>query len=614
MKIIDVKDQVSLSFAKCVELVLSGIKYRLFRAAITVTIIALAVAFLMTMLTESFVAGRVAKEINQRTAPRKTFDFWVSRISAPLTEQDLTKELSKSAEGDPRWKELAAWGKLDDSQLAALGDVAGRQMLYQRYFADLGEGKLRPLFGRARGEEIFRALQDQQAYDRFEEEFRVLGLKMDTSLEDLKALLADWKEAKPHRQAIIDGNRKALAKVGQEPKIVLAAADDSLRELLNANDFQLASEDLQQIRYQASLNVDAERMLRLLKIGRVKNRLADRRGAELADIDAPMYFSEISSSRGAAWLRDLVTELSETIRRLEKDLPTQRAEVAKLQAKAAAMEDQILKLQAKATEQKKALEKVKAEVGDQPDAAGKDALAQAQEADDLAAGQLKEAEDNYDLFKEGQRASEGKPKIVGLADLQQKLKRDTEAARSLMPVRAGIDSFDPTPERIKLVAASRTEQRKLAEIEATVSQAAGAEAVFLGYSSRTMWLIAVSFMVCVVGIANAMLMSVTDRFREIATMKCLGATDAYIMINFILESCLQGTAGGIIGALLGFLLGTLRSLASYGWMAMQHLPWELTAITAVVAVVVGVILSALAAVYPAWIAARLAPMEAMRIE
>jgi len=97
-------------------------------------------------------------------------------------------------------------------------------------------------------------------------------------------------------------------------------------------------------------------------------------------------------------------------------------------------------------------------------------------------------------------------------------------------------------------------------------------------------------------------------------MKCLGATDGYIMTNFILESCLPGTVGGIIGAILGLLLGSLRSLSNYGWMALQHLPWELIGITAVVSVVVGVVLSALAAVYPAWIAARLAPMEAMRIE
>jgi len=609
MKAIDVKDQTSLPFSKCVELVLSGIKYRLFRAAITVTIISLAVAFLMTMLTESFVAGRVANEIDQRTAPRKTFDFWVSRISAPLTEQDLTIELAGASKSGPRWQEFAAWGNLDDSQLETLSDVARRQAMYQNYFAGLGEGKLRPLFGRARGGEIFRALQGEQAYARFEEEFRILALKMDTSLEQFKILLSDWKATASQREAILNGNREALTQIkdsmgGKEAKVILAGADEQLRKLLEANNFRLAAEDLQQIRYQASLSLDAETMLGLLKIGRVKNRLADRRGAELADIDAPMFFAEISSSKGAKWLRDLVTELSKTIKQLEVDLPAQRAEVAKLQARAAAMDDRILKLQANKTRLSKALEQAKAD--------GNPGLAQ--KAYDEAVEELESAEDEYELLKEGQRATDDQPEVAGLANLKQKLKRDTEASRSLMPLRANIDSFDLTPDRIKLVASNRMEQKRLSEIEATVSQTAGAEGAFLGYSSRTLWLIAVSFLVCVVGIANAMLMSVTDRFREIATMKCLGATDAYIMINFILESCLQGTAGGILGALLGFVLGTLRSLSSYGWMAMQHLPWELTAGTALVSMVVGVVLSALAAVYPAWIAARLAPMEAMRIE
>ena len=53
--------------------------------------------------------------------------------------------------------------------------------------------------------------------------------------------------------------------------------------------------------------------------------------------------------------------------------------------------------------------------------------------------------------------------------------------------------------------------------------------------SKQMWLIGLSLLVCVVGIANAMLMSVTERFREIGTMKCLGALDSFIVKLFLLE-------------------------------------------------------------------------------
>ena len=136
----------------------------------------------------------------------------------------------------------------------------------------------------------------------------------------------------------------------------------------------------------------------------------------------------------------------------------------------------------------------------------------------------------------------------------------------------------------------------------------------LGFNSRMLSLIGVSFMVCIVGIANAMLMSVTERFREIATMKCLGATDGFIMVNFILESVMQGVAGGVMGVFLGFLLGTLRSWASYGWLALSNYPAMPILAAAGVALAVSILISALAAVYPAYVAARLAPMEAMRIE
>ena len=58
--------------------------------------------------------------------------------------------------------------------------------------------------------------------------------------------------------------------------------------------------------------------------------------------------------------------------------------------------------------------------------------------------------------------------------------------------------------------------------------------------AKQTWLISLSLLVCVVGIANAMLMSVTERFREIGTMKCLGALDSFIMTIFLMESGLQG--------------------------------------------------------------------------
>jgi hypothetical protein len=187
---------------------------------------------------------------------------------------------------------------------------------------------------------------------------------------------------------------------------------------------------------------------------------------------------------------------------------------------------------------------------------------------------------------------------------------------SLLAAKDQILQFNLTPQRIMQAASHQQAQANLNLVEAVVSQAAasGTTSSSSAFSSRTIWLLVVSFLVCIVGIANAMLMSVTERFREIATMKCLGATDGFIMVNFILESVMQGLAGSAAGMLLGLLLGSLRSVTAYGWVALQNFPVMDILTTAGLSVVVGVVVSALAAVYPASVAARLAPMEAMRIE
>jgi ABC-type antimicrobial peptide transport system permease subunit len=143
--------------------------------------------------------------------------------------------------------------------------------------------------------------------------------------------------------------------------------------------------------------------------------------------------------------------------------------------------------------------------------------------------------------------------------------------------------------------------------------ARGSSGVF-GLSLRIVSLIAVSLLVCVVGIVNAMLMSVTERFTEIATMKCLGATDGVVMANFMLEAGFQGVVGGCIGGVLGVLLGIMRGTLQFGVLALQHIPVTGMAVTFGIIVGVGVILAVVAAVYPAWLAARLSPMEAMRVE
>lgn len=135
-----------------------------------------------------------------------------------------------------------------------------------------------------------------------------------------------------------------------------------------------------------------------------------------------------------------------------------------------------------------------------------------------------------------------------------------------------------------------------------------------GISAQQIWLITMSLIVCVVGIANAMLMAVTERFREIGTMKCLGALNRFIVELFLLESGFQGLAGAIVGALLGCLFTILFNLKSYGLDLFWNFPlWQTLAIIAV-ACIIGMILAVVGAAGPAYQAAKMPPAEAMRVE
>src|ERR1051325_5130704 len=83
-----------------------------------------------------------------------------------------------------------------------------------------------------------------------------------------------------------------------------------------------------------------------------------------------------------------------------------------------------------------------------------------------------------------------------------------------------------------------------------------------GERDRQLWLVTLSLVVCTVGIANSMLMSVTERFKEIGTMKCLGAMDGFIVKLFLLQAGFLGMVASILGWLIGYgaivLVGVIR--------------------------------------------------------
>ncbi|MGF1449067.1 MAG: ABC transporter permease [Opitutales bacterium] len=170
-----------------------------------------------------------------------------------------------------------------------------------------------------------------------------------------------------------------------------------------------------------------------------------------------------------------------------------------------------------------------------------------------------------------------------------------------------------TPEDLVAVARHKGEEQRLGQIEQS-SAGLGGGSGFLGLGERLGWLLIVSLVVCVVGIANAMLMSVTERYREIATLKCLGALDRSILWIFVMEASLLGLVGGLIGSFVGMLIALGRMAAGYGDIAFLSLPLLGLLGSLLGSIILGMLLAAVASVYPSLKAARLAPMEAMRIE
>jgi putative ABC transport system permease protein len=135
-----------------------------------------------------------------------------------------------------------------------------------------------------------------------------------------------------------------------------------------------------------------------------------------------------------------------------------------------------------------------------------------------------------------------------------------------------------------------------------------------GSSPKDRWLAILSLIVCVVGIVNAQLMAVTERFREIGTFKCLGALNSFVVRIFVLEGIYQGIFGGFIGSLLGILVSTLSLTLKFGWCSILYWPALGMLLTIVWGLFLAALLSLLGVMYPALVAARMEPAVALRAE
>jgi len=128
----------------------------------------------------------------------------------------------------------------------------------------------------------------------------------------------------------------------------------------------------------------------------------------------------------------------------------------------------------------------------------------------------------------------------------------------------------------------------------------------------------IALVVASIGIMNTMLTSVMERTREIGIMKAIGATNTDIMSIFIIEGTLVSGIGGVIGILLGVFGSQGLTLILSGFMRMgggsSSLTPIITVMSVVLAVTVSLLVGVMSSLYPAWKAARMSPIEAVRYE
>lgn len=111
-----------------------------------------------------------------------------------------------------------------------------------------------------------------------------------------------------------------------------------------------------------------------------------------------------------------------------------------------------------------------------------------------------------------------------------------------------------------------------------------------------------------IGLMNIMMVSVTERTREIGVRKALGATPAKIRQQFLIEAIVICQVGGICGIILGIIVG--NSVAKLLDATSFVIPWAWMVLSMVVCVVVGII----SGFYPAYKASKLDPIESLRYE
>lgn len=490
MKDIIVTNQPRLSFRRILRITVDGIRYRLFRAAVTVAVIAVAVAFLLNILSESLIKRAVANDTRERLAQARLVHAWTSRLGSPSAPEAILREAALAVQGDARHLALQKMGGLDANEAAAFRQLARTASGYLDFFKGLDYARRRRLVHQAEGIEILDNLAAPAGLNAFLDVLKeTRSVKLPGTATELQSFLEQWPMLRSRIEAIREGEAAAVARIGtaRAGRAIMEAltdADGVFGQTIRDAGFALDTETAAKLAEQARMVLDVQAVEHSLETRAARQVIARQHDVLPGDVTVAMLWYHLEQADRAEDYRKALTDAATPAAKLDTG------------------------------------------------------------------------------------------RLVALAAEHNEMNRLEQAGRLTADMGEG----------------------------------------WLGLGQRMAFLLMVSMLVCAIGISNAMLMTVTERFREIATLKCLGALDGFIMTMFVLESCIMGVAGGLAGGILGAALGSLRMSAAFGSALLRSFPLLDLSVSMVAAMLVGICLAAAAAIYPSFRAARLAPMEAMRVE